>query len=269
LRWQSMAYSDEHHGSIRFKSIYDGLKFTYFGFSSFMLDFFPMDGILVKNKPASIMLYSTYLDYNPGIRYTTDGSEPTTTAARYEYGIRVSAPAELTLKQFSNWGPDKIAKGHFRVGNVLPPTPKPAVAMPGGLHYTYYEGSWDQMPNFNRLHPMQSGRADQAFSVSHFTDKSPFACLLEGFLEVQKSGYYIFFLEADSAARLRINDTSLIEINVSRDKVGSKSFVVPLKKGFYPIRLEYFHKTGERNLRHTYLPPSPGEERLARLPINI
>jgi hypothetical protein len=265
-----MAYPNEHHGSVRLKDIYDGLKFIYFGYSSFMVDFFPTDGILLKDKHAPIWLYSTYLEYNPGIRYTVDGSEPTSTSPRYDYGTLVSAPATFTLKQFSNYGPDKTTSGHFKLGETLPTVKKPAAVKPGGFHYAYYESDSIQMPAFSKVKPVQQGQMGSDFSINNFAHKTPFACQVNGYLETERGGYYIFFLEADFKARLYIGDQLLIDIDVSRNQAGSKSFIVPLAKGLYPIRMEYLHKKGDRDFSLTYMAPeAPENARLAHIPINI
>jgi predicted alpha/beta superfamily hydrolase len=269
LIWQSISSPDEHHGSVRLKNIYDGLKFTYFGYSSFMLDFFPMDGILLKGKPVPILLYSTYLEYNPGIRYTIDGSEPLPTSTRYDYGIQISAPAVFTLKQFSNYGTDKITRGHFILGNVFPPVQKPLQFSPGGFHYAYYKSDSSQVSSSN-INPLQQGITDKDFNINNFDYKAPFSCIIDGYLEAEKDGYYIFFLESDYLAKLLIGDKLLITIDRSHEETGSKSYVVPLAKGFYPIRMEYAHKTGDRNFSLTYMTPvAKTDERLAHLPINI
>ena len=77
-------------------------------------------------------------------------------------------------------------------------------------------------------------------------------------------------MEADSLAKLYVDNKSLTTIDVSLDKLNSKSFVLPLTNGFHQMRVEYFHKSGNRNLSLSYLPPGSAEvEKLAQLPINI
>lgn len=270
LRWQVVENADEHHGSVRWKNIYDGLKFTYFGYSSFMIDFFPMSGILLKNKPVPILLYSTYLKINPGIRYTTDGSEPTEKSPRFDYGTLVSAPCVFTLKQFSNFGPDKTMKGTFTVGNIFPALKNIVALDSGGFHYSYYECDANKLSILDNSKPLQQGVTDSMFNLNNFLSKTPFACITDGFLKCNKDGYYTFFMDADSLARLFVDDKLLVSIDASLDKLTSKSFVLPLAKGFHQIRIEYFHKSGDRNLSLTYLAPSSVDvEQLAHLPINI
>jgi predicted alpha/beta superfamily hydrolase len=270
LRWETVSNVDEHHGSVRLKNIYDGLKFTYFGYSSFMVDFFPMSGILLKDKPVPILLYSTYLNINPGIRYTTDGSDPDVKSPRFDYGTMVSAPSIFTLKQFSNFGPDKIMKGTFILGDRFAPLINLTGIDSGGFHYEYYELNLSNNPIGKGSKPLLQGILNNNFNLNNFTTKSPFTCLIEGFLKCGTEGYYTFFIEADTLAKFYIDNKLLMTVDLSMDKLSGKSFVLPLAKGFHQIRIEYFHNDGNRNLSITYLPPVSSDiDKLARLPINI
>ncbi len=51
LTWKLMAYPDESHGTVRLKSAYDGLKFSYPGYSSKKTVFHPINGILLSTIP--------------------------------------------------------------------------------------------------------------------------------------------------------------------------------------------------------------------------
>lgn len=253
LVWQSEVYANEDHGSVRLKSIFDGLKFTYFGYDSTPVTFFPAGGILLKGKPTRIGVYSTALTYNPGVRYTTDGTEPTPASRRFEFATPVRAPAELKVKLFANRGPDKVVSGRFKLGSTFPTVRRPVGVSPGGFHYAYYEGDWKSLPSFVGLRPKSAGRADD---VRSFPGKGGGAFLIEGALEVLEDGYHVFFLDAGGRAKLFIGDQLLIDFDSAHDTPESKSFVVPLRKGFYPVRVEYLFNDGDRRLDLTYRPPS-------------
>lgn len=265
LRWKSVANDDEDHGSVRLKDIYDGLKFTYFGHVQDMIDVFPRDGILLKGKPVAIMNYATFLGEEPGIRYTLDGSEPTVRSAKYDYGIEVSAPAILTVKQFSNWGADKTVTGRFTPGKAFAAVALPKAATGGGLSYATYAGTWDGLPDMTALTPTATGRTDGGFSVGKLGGQTSFAARFDGYIQAGEAGYYIFFLDADAAARLSIDGQVLMTI----DKPGGRSFVVPLQAGHHVLRLDYVHKSGDAWLNLTYLPPVAAGDPLAHLPIAI
>jgi predicted alpha/beta superfamily hydrolase len=156
FKWKSAVYENERHQSVKIKTLYDGLKFIYFGYgpaseNSYVtnsLEFFPGGGILLKDKAAKIMTYTTFLDYEPGIRYTIDGSVPTPVSPKFEYGTPITAPADLTLKLFSTDGNSQAVKGHFESGETFSVRPLPKSALSGGFRFDYYKGNWDNIPDF-------------------------------------------------------------------------------------------------------------------------
>ncbi len=80
LQYQFVACPNETHMSINFKTVYDGLKFTYAGHNVNDIVFHPMNGTVIKNKPIQIWSFS-----DPAyVRYTTNGSEPTPGDAQLE-----------------------------------------------------------------------------------------------------------------------------------------------------------------------------------------
>ena len=275
FKYKCVAYINELHSTIKVKAIYDGLRFTYFGYQPSTpapfgisgLDIFPMNGILLKDKPVHITTSTTFLDYAPGVRYTTDGTEPTPASPKFEYGIQVSAPAQITLKLFSTTTPDITIKGNFILGRSLPPVPKPASAKPGGLYYALYKSGLNDIA---RSKPVRSGIAGYSFTDGFiFPDSTNFTCALDGFIEIQKEGYYTFYMVTDNQAQLFINDRLLINVNVPAEKLGAKSFIVPLEKGFHPVKLLYAHTSGIPNLKLYYLPPEAQNQELFSPSVSI
>src|SRR5258708_13818884 len=147
-----------------------------------MVDFFPRDGVLVKGKRGMIMTYSSFLGEEPGVRYTLDGSEPTSKSLRFDYGVKIGRPSMLTVKQFSNWGPDKIVKGRFTDGRPFGPRALPGATTPGGLSYRCYKGEWKDVPERSNLPPTTSGRTDGAFDIAH-PGEGAFACTSKGYFK--------------------------------------------------------------------------------------
>lgn len=249
--WKIGLFPNESHNSVRFKAIYDGLKFSYAGYPGTPPEFHPMNGILLKDKPTMIYLISAY----PDLRYTIDGSEPTKTSPKAEQMFSIPGPARLKIKSFipgAKYG--ATGKGNFESGEVLPSMPKIKKAVPGGLKYSYYEGSWDSLPDFSKLKPVATGVADSTFSIQKLPAKTNFACLLEGYVEIVLDGYYILAIVSDDGSKLYLGDKLLIDHDGLHAE-SPRSFVVPLQKGFYPIRIEYFQKEGGSALDLVYMAP--------------
>jgi predicted alpha/beta superfamily hydrolase len=252
LRWKMVTYPNETHNSVRLKAMYDGIKFVYSGYSNAPLTFHPMNGILLKDKPISVWVSNS----SPELRYTVDGTEPDRTSKKVVPGFTLTGPAQLVMKSFSNSGKyDQTAKGNFELGEALPSVPKPEKIDSGGLKYSYYEGSWEKLPDFKELKPAKSGVADSAFNINQLPAKTNFACLFEGYFEIVKEGYYLFVLVSNDGSKLFLGDKLIIDNDGVHPAVSAKSFILPLEKGFYPVRIEYFQKNESGSLQLIYLNP--------------
>lgn len=251
LLWKSIAYPDETHSSVRLKSIYDGLKFSY-GWQNGNIDFHPRGGIIRKND--TIPLW--YFGDTANVRYTLDGAEPTRASEHIQSEMYLTDAAIVTIKQFTRRARyDKMKSGTFMMGKTLQPVSKPAGVQPGGFHYAYYEVDSSQFQQLKGLTPQQTGITDSAFQPGKLPRKNNYALLIDGWLETQEEGYYIFLLDADTDSKLYLNDQLLIRWNgSSADR--TSSYILPLTKGFYRFRLEYLHKNEDFGLRMSYVLPS-------------
>ncbi len=252
LRWKFVTFPNEKHNSVRLKAIYDGLKYSYSGLTDSPLMFHPMNGIVLKDKPATIYI----MDQPAELRYTLDGSMPDRKSTLVTSNFTISGPAQLVLKSFSTTGKyDKVARGNFEQGDALPSIVKPKRISNGGLKYSFYKGTWDKLPEFKKLKPSATGVADSTFTLSKLPDKTKFACLFEGYLEITEDGYYLFAVGADDGSKLYISDKLIIDNDGTNSTDNIKSFLIPLVKGFYPVRIEYFQKEDNSGLQFLYLKP--------------
>jgi predicted alpha/beta superfamily hydrolase len=240
LHWKMVTFPNETHNSVRLKAMYDGIKFSYSGYSNAILSFHPMNGILLKDKPTPIGVLNSGLE----LRYTTDGTEPDMTSKKVVNSMfTITGPAQLVVKSISTSGKyDKTARGNFELGEALPSVPKPKKIVQGGLKYSYYEGSWDKLPDFKKLKPIKTGLADSVFNINMLPSKTNFACLFEGYFEILRDGYYVFGLVSNDGSKLFLEDKLIIDNDGVRATESVKTYILPLKKGFYPVRVEYFQK---------------------------
>jgi predicted alpha/beta superfamily hydrolase len=251
--WKDLAYPDETHGSVRLKSMYDGLKFIYSGYSLKAPEFHPMNGIVLKDKPIKIW----YFDDPSKVHYTTDGTKPTLASAKLQPEITLAGSATVTATLFANGDAyDKTTTGEFKEGTYLPTVPKARNFTPGGFHYDYYEGAWDKLPDFKQLRPVKSGRIDSTFNFSKLPRKTNFGLVFEGQLKVKEEGYYIFALDSDDGSKFYLGNQLIIDYDGLHGTGDIKSYILPLTKGFYPVRIEYFQKDGGSDLKLQYLTPS-------------
>jgi len=266
LSWKAQPYPNETHGSVRLKSMYDGLKFTYAGYNTSSVIFHPMNGILLKDKPSLVWVITDYSK----VRYTTDGTEPTMASPKWADEVSITGPAKLTVKSFSTRSKyDKTVTGEFKLGDVLPPKSKPGRYKPGGLNYSYYEGSFDKLPDFKKLTPVKTGIMDKDFGIDKLPRQNNFALLIEGEIEIKDDGYYIFGLDSDDGSKLYLGNQLLIDYDGLHGSGKTQSYELPLAKGFYPVRVEYFQKEGDRNLQLIYVLPGSKQPHAVPIPLEL
>ena len=257
LRWKTAIYPRETHMSVRLKGIYDGLKFASDGYNSKkQVEFHPMNGSVLKGKPARVYLNGSFAD----VYYTTNGSEPDTSAKKAPQMIEINGPALLTVKWL---GENKkyiaAARGNFELSKVWPALQQIINIKPGGMRYSYYEGVWEFLPDFTRLNAVKTGIADSSFSLEKLPGKPEFGCVFEGYIKIDTEGYYIFALSSSDGSTFSINGRTIINNDGVHSSDYYRSYVVPLQKGLYPVRLEYFKRKGNPRLDLIYLSPATNE----------
>ncbi|MFT3703034.1 MAG: alpha/beta hydrolase-fold protein [Agriterribacter sp.] len=253
LKWKMKAYPDESHGTVRLKSAYDGLKYSYEGFSNSGIAYHPMNGILLKNKP----IHLWYFEDTTHVRYTTDGSVPDKNSPLIKTENLLTGPAKVTIRRMSvRSADDELFSGSFVEGDYLSPAKRNSKMKAGGFNYAYYEGQWTKLPDFSNLTPVKSGRMDSTFSIDKMPRQENFGLVISGQLEIKEDGYYIFILVSDDGSKMYLGNRLLIDHDGLHGDQQIRSYIIPLKKGFYPFRTEYFQAGGGRKLAMEYLTPS-------------
>jgi predicted alpha/beta superfamily hydrolase len=253
LTWKLTAYPDETHGTVRLKSAYDGLKFSYPDYRSNGIVFHPMNGILLKNKPISLW----YLADTTNIRYTKDGTEPTGASAQFKKDNLLTGAGKVTIRRLTlRQSSDETFSGSFETGDYLHPGKLEHNMKPGGFNYAYYEGAWDKLPDFKTLKPVKTGRTDSGFNIDKMPRQINFGLVISGQLKITEDGYYLFGIDADDGFRFYLDNRLLIDYDgLHGDGALGASYIIPLKKGFYSVRQEYFQKDGGRKLDFEYVTP--------------
>ncbi|MGY0035508.1 hypothetical protein [Pedobacter sp. NJ-S-72] len=133
---------------MKLKSIYDGLKFSYAGYKAKYIVIHPMEGIMLKDKPVKMWFFGDTI----GVKYTTDGTEPTLNSAPVKKEIMMYSAGRVTTKQFTSRGKyDRSFSANFKTGTYLPSGKLAANMKNGGFDYAYYEGKWEKLPDFLKV----------------------------------------------------------------------------------------------------------------------
>lgn len=115
-----------------------------------------------------------------------------------------------------------------------------------GVSYNYYEGSWNNLPDFNSLAPISSGTINN-FSLAPRISQDYFAFKYTATLNVPTSGTYTFYTKSDDGSKLYIDNFNSSGQVVNNDylqgpteRSGNKT----LTAGTHKIYVTFFEKTG-------------------------
>ena len=114
------------------------------------------------------------------------------------------------------------------------------------IHFEYFEGDWQKVPDFTQLKAVSSGKTTD-FSVGVSPKDELFALRFSGFVHLPKDGRYRFHLSSDDGARLLING----EVVVDNDGIhpgGFRDGEAEYKAGAYELVVEYFEYHGQEEL---------------------
>jgi mono/diheme cytochrome c family protein len=113
----------------------------------------------------------------------------------------------------------------------------------GTTTYSYYEGGWDNLPNFDRLKPKKQG-SGIAFELGVAEHGSNYALRFQGYFSVEAAGKYTFHIASDDGSRLAI-DGRVVVNNDGIHPTKSESGSVELTKGVHQVQVDFFQGGGE------------------------
>ncbi|HTY35750.1 MAG TPA: alpha-L-fucosidase [Bacteroidota bacterium] len=183
---------------------------------------------------------------NVEMRYTLDGSIPTSTSSTVAGPIHITKTTTVTTRCFREGKPVSGAAA----GTFTKVQPAPSItgvdALPG-LRYAYYEGDWNTLPEFGSLKAVGEGVAD-AIDLSASKQPEYFALDFNGLVKIPEDGVYTFSTVSDDGSRLLLDGRQVVDndgLHASREVNG----VVALSAGFHRLEVQFFQKGGGRDLK--------------------
>lgn len=204
-----------------------------------------------------IMLRHFYPDLE--VRYTVNGTEPTAKSKLYAAPFTIQESTVVKARFFTK---DQQARSHVftHIYEKLKPVPaiKPKEQIDKGLTYRYYEGQFEQLPDFQTLQPQKKGIALN-FEVATIAQREDhYAIVFEGLIDIPVAGVYSFFTISDDGSKLYISDRTVVDNDGSHSR-RKRSGIIALEKGLHPIQIAYFEDYSGQVLRVGYTGPS-GEQ---------
>lgn len=117
-----------------------------------------------------------------------------------------------------------------------------------GIRYEFYEGKFNEMPEFDKLEPLRGGISDTLDVAALSMGRNDnFAIRFVGHASIENDGLYRIVLVSDDGSKLYINDELFID-NDGNHPAKPSGRIVRLSKGLLPFRLEYFQGDGLKSL---------------------
>ena len=182
---------------------------------------------------------------NVNIHYTLDGTSPSSKSPSTSDGVLITETSLVTAQHFRKGSP---VSGTIQAlfTKVYPDQGVKIDQVKRGLRYKYFEGSWDLLPDFERLEQSGSG-ITSSIDISKRSQDNHFGFVFEGFILIQEKGVYTFYTDSDDGSQLFIGDNLVVD-NDGLHSMTEVSGSVALAAGYHPIRVTYFEKNGGNQL---------------------
>jgi alpha-L-fucosidase len=194
---------------------------------------------------------------NVAIRYTLDGSVPTMSSKLSNGPVTLTATTTVTARCFRDGKPvsGPVSATFTKV------KPEPAMRVDGvvnGIQYSYYEGDWSVLPDFRKLKPIKSGSLAD-FDLSPRSQPEYFGFEYTGYIRVPEDGVYSLFIGSDDGSRLLLDNKVLID-NDGLHSMNEMKGVAALATGLHSLTVQYFQKSGGRDLKISVEGPKGAKE---------
>jgi hexosaminidase len=191
------------------------------------------------------------------IHYTLDGTDPTTDSRKYMGPITLNETTCVKARTIlANGRMSDVAELRFEQQRPREPVDI-GDAVPG-LTYAYYEGEWQQLPDFGQLTPTATGTTP-TFDLSIRRRDANYALVFKGYVRVPTDGIYAFYLNSDDGSRLLIGGDIVVD-NDGLHAAVEQSGQVILKAGNHPIEVSFFQAGGEQRLEVSYKGPGAAKQ---------
>lgn len=197
------------------------------------------------------------------IRFEFDGSEPTIASRKYIPGqpIMVKGSCKISARCFRDGKPvSGTSRKSFKL--FYPYVAKGVSNLKPGIRFRYYEGTWDSLPKFSRITALKEGLLNDFIFVPRRQEER-FGFVYQGYVKVPETKVYAFYTESDDGSRLYIDDKLIVD-NDGLHGIQEKEGIIPLKKGYHKILLEYFNATGCDSLKVCVRSPGMAKMKLPK-----
>jgi mono/diheme cytochrome c family protein len=133
----------------------------------------------------------------------------------------------------------------------------------GTTTFSYFEGSWDRLPDFGKMKPIATGIAN-GLDLTAARRGNDFGLRFEGFFLIEHEADYTFALTSDDGSRLQIDGKTAVD-NDGVHAPQSKTGTIKLTRGMHKAIIDFFQVGGGVELSVQMEAPGLGRHELADL----
>jgi hexosaminidase len=186
------------------------------------------------------------------VRYTLDGTDPTTDSKIYTAPIRLTE--NTTVKAVTVMPSGRTS--YVRQGTYEKQQLQSAVTpskLEDGVNCKYFEGRIWKMAEWDKLKLVRESGQDTLVLPKDIRDDN-FAVELTGYIKIAREGIYTFYTSSDDGSVLYLHD-KLVVNNDGDHGNQEKSGQIALAAGYHPIKVRFFELGGAENLSAAYMGP--------------
>ena len=191
----------------------------------------------------------SWIPKHPDLLFASQMADPQSTATLYFTAPKKTGkyPYVCTLP-----GHAQVMRGTMVVTREVNPLSE--------LTFTLFKGSWDKLPDWNKIKPSGTDHVPSGkFDLACTKERDSFGLVFNGKIEVTAGGTHTFTIGSDDGSRLLINR----KIVINHDGIhgmSAKSGKVKLEPGSHAIEVQYFEKGGGEELYVGWKPPGAKKE---------
>lgn len=179
------------------------------------------------------------------VRYTLDGSEPSSTSTVYRGPFLLRDSAVVRACVFDGERPRALAAAR----TFTRVTPRPAFQPAGrraGIWCEHFGGEFSAFPTFAELEP-NARYIVPVLALPNGPPEANVARRFTGFVQVPRTAVWEFALASDDGAKLFVDDTCVIDDSELHEKRELRGHIA-LARGAHTLRVEWFNRAGAAHL---------------------
>ena len=200
------------------------------------------------------------------IRFTTDGSEPTSRSAVYTtpFELRITPSGEtVSARTFLPDGhASPVARGRITQATWHQPVDLGSEVLQPGLDYQYLEGEFRSSDQITRSMPTRVGTLSDV-GLRGDERAENYGVKLTGLLCVPADAFYTFYFSSDDGAKLRIAGTLVVDRD-GPQRESEKRGHIALRAGCHRLEVLFFQATGAAELHLEVALPNRRKEPVPR-----